>query len=248
VSITAVSKRIPDDVSDLPACAIDLGFSELESSVGVAFYPNDGNSPTENQFGLGVVRVNNWLRDLAQKTSPERAKAERANQTKCVLIVEAPLSMAMTQLGNPCHRQIELRRNYEKKASPRSPKGWYYQAGANLSVGSVVLLKALIVPECVDVQLIEGFYCSVSADESHSSHKDVAKDLLSRLITQNGEALVEPLAESDGGSVMLLPGLDGLVEGIPGVLLRDGLQLKPGGVLPPSRARVVRGLVGGVGK
>ena len=193
--------------------SIDLGFSEEEPTVGVVFQP-DADPPGET-FGDGICRVNSWLARMAAE-----------NENQCILVIEAPLSMALTSHGNPCHRQIELQRNYALGASPRGPKGWYYQAGANLSLGSTIFLSNLVVPDGLKILLVEGFYCRVSPDESPASHQQVAERLLQRLLHLK-EPLVTPLPDEPQGTVRVLPGMENLVEGIPGILLRDGLQLKP---------------------
>jgi hypothetical protein len=145
-------QQITVDVSSLPSCAIDLGFSERGASIGISFYPI--NISTDLRFGVGVSRVNKWINDLVS-----------ANQFRCVLILEAPLSMSMTKQGNPCHRDIELQRNYAAGHGPLSPKGWYYQAGANLSLGSTMFLRGLVVPRGLEIFLAEGFYCRINRNE-----------------------------------------------------------------------------------
>lgn len=209
--IVAFETPVPANIADIPVCAIDLGFSESDPSVGITCSPATDCEQDEFLFGDGVLLVNSWLENCRRE---------------CVLIVEAPLSMAMTASGNPCHRQIELQRNYQPGRSPRSPKGWYYQAGANLSLGSSLFLQKLFVPDQLTVRLIEGFYCSVSPDEGHATHRDVAAHMVACLYASVGQSLVTPLAEVANGIVQLLPGLQGIVSGIPRVLLRDGLDIR----------------------
>lgn len=210
MAIKSVANALPHNIADLPACAIDLGFSESDTSVGIAFRPDFNGGGSELTFGDCINRVNDWL-------------THQHNQ--CVIVVEAPLTMALTERGNPCHRHIELQRNYERGCAPRSPKGWYYQAGANLSLGSTILLRELRVPEGLIVLLVEGFYCSTTPDEVHASHQLVAESLLSRLHALAGQSLVTPRAEVCRGTVRLLPSLEDIVDGIPGILLREGLNM-----------------------
>lgn len=211
----AAVQIVPPNISVTPACCIDLGFSELDASMGLYFREGFDVEPGEVIFAEGAKRTNIWLEKVAAR-----------NYGECVLVVEAPLSMALSQNGNPCHRHIELQRNYEKCGGPRSLKGWYYQAGANLSLGSVVLLRKLAIPSKLTVMLIEGFFCSIDPDEAHATHLRVAQDLLVRLDQMRGQQLVSPRPESQGGTLHILPGLEELVKEIPGILLRDGLQLK----------------------
>ena len=158
--------------------------------------------------------VNNWL-----------ARLEEKNMKEAVLIVEAPLSIALTEAYNPCHRNIELQRNYEG-AAPRTPKGWFYQAGAILCLGSSVFLSKLQVPKSLmPINIVEGFYCSILRGEVHAGDKAVAEHLLECFLNPV-TILHEPQAESEDGSVFLLPGLDPLIDGIPSVLLRHELKLE----------------------
>ena len=205
--------NIPEDVGSLPICVLDLGFAEDRTSVGLAW-----NIPEEtseiNQFGAAISSVNSWLNARSAET-----------QRRVVLLLEAPLSMAFTDNGNPCHRNLELQRNYAPGRAPRSPKGWWYQAGANLSLASIVFLRALEVPETVSVLLAEGFFCSISPDEQHPKDDEVARVLLTAIQEQAGLPLVVPKSEVNDGMVRVLPGLEGLITTVPGVLLRPELEL-----------------------
>ena len=205
-------QSIPENAMCIPICVIDLGFSERKPTLGIVFSHEE--TECSYTFGEGLIMVNNWL-----------ARLEEKNMTEAVLIVEAPLSMALTKAYNPCHRKIELQRNYEG-AAPRTPKGWFYQAGANLCLGSSVFLSKLSIPKFPkSVHIVEGFYCSISPGEVHAEDMAVAKHLLKCFRTP-GTKLHEPKAQSEDGSVFLLPGLDPLIEGIPSVLLRHELTLE----------------------
>jgi hypothetical protein len=206
---------VPASIDAIPVCCIDLGFSEAETSLGLHFREGLAIESAEVGFAEGILRINDWLKAVAA-----------AKHRECALVIEAPLSMALTSIGNPCHRHIELQRSYEVRCAPRSPKGWYYQAGANLCLGSVIFLRELTVPADLAVLLVEGFFCSISPDEAHPSHLRVAQDLLAQLDELRGQRLVSPQAASEGGTVRVLPGLDTLVTQVPGVLLRRGLQLR----------------------
>jgi hypothetical protein len=209
--IIAYTNPVSTEIAKTPIFAVDLGFSESDPSVGFAYGQGTEIIAGEKIFGDCIAEINSWL---------------QKQKNKCVLIVESPLTMALTAHGNPCHRQIELQRNYQRGRAPRSPKGWYYQAGANLSLGSSVFLQRLIVPQNLTVELIEGFYCSISPDERHADHREVAQHLMQRLYSLAGSELVVPQAETEGGAVYLLPGLEGSIGGIPPVLLRDGLEFR----------------------
>lgn len=208
-------QEIPGDVSELSVCSIDLGFAKNQPSTGIAFGANDNMESAEMFFGEGVQLVNRWLEELVPK-----------RRSHAVLILEAPLSMAMTADNNPCHRQIELPINYVPGHAPLSPKGWFYQAGANLSLGSTILLRQLHVPKKLKVLLVEGFYCRMGAGEPATPHVVVAQALITKLLENAGAALVTPSPETQGGTTRLLPGVEGIVDGIPGILLREGMRLR----------------------
>ena len=207
-------QAIPPNGANIPVCAVDLGFAKEKLSLGIAF--SDRNEPVPGKsFGAGIEEVSTWL-----------ASVKNIGNTEAVLIIEAPLSMALTKANNPCHRQIELQRFYEENAAPVSPKGWFYQAGANLCLGSTIFLRNLTLPEGLKVWLIEGFYCSISLDEAHTDDPDVAALLVELFRDPANCGLVEPKAESGSEAVTLLPGLEEIVEGVPRILLRRELRLR----------------------
>jgi hypothetical protein len=209
-------QQVPKDVKKWPVLVIDMGFSETNRSAGMAS-ANSGTAPPEDhRFSEIIGEVNTHLENLAAD-----------GKNSAILILEAPLSAAFTHEGNPCHRQIELQRNYLPGQRPRSPKGWYYQAGANLSLGSIQFLRSLDIPKAFELHLAEAFYCSVQANENHPDHHAVATELLEAFRGMPGKPLVKPSPETAGGKVVSLPGLEELVPGIPGVLLRPGLELSP---------------------
>lgn len=204
---------VPSDIVDRSVIVLDLGFSEKKPSVGIASAGIPSlKEPEPLSFGDAIVRLNEALSDLA-----------RTGMTSCVLAIEAPLSIALTTAGAPCHRNFELQKHF--KVGPASPKGWFYQAGANLTLGSTVLLRALNVPPGFTVHLCEAFYCAHEPGEVHPADEKVAAQLLAHLLASPGLALKEPKPDAPGGRIEVLPGLEGLIQDPPFVLLRKELEL-----------------------
>jgi hypothetical protein len=199
-----------------PTCAVDLGFATAQNaSNGITF--SDGINqvipPTALCFSAAVALLNQTLLQFQGRDA--------------TLILESPLSMAFDHAGNPCHRNVELGRNYRRGARPTTPKGWFYQAGANLTLGSVRFLRSLAIPDNVNVYLIEGFYCSIRPGEEHPPDQVVASILVEHFRSQDRAPLVQPLSETVGGPLQILHGLEDLVPFVPPVLLRPGLVLNP---------------------
>jgi hypothetical protein len=207
--------HVPENVGSLPICCVDLGFSQHNPTTGLAFSSEYGHSSC-CVFDEAITRANAWLTACHDR-----------QQTTCLLLIEAPLSVALTSSGAPCHRHIELCGAYEKSAAPQSPKGWFYQAGANLTLGSVFFIRGLKVPEGLSVYLIEGFYCSIEQGKKHDEDDFVAEHLRDLLLKRGGQPLVKP--QGVEGAIFLAPGLESLVNGIPAILLREGLALKRNG-------------------
>lgn len=206
---------IPEDIVDRSVIVLDLGFSEKKPSVGMASAGVPGLKDREPlSFGDAIVRLNGALFDLAG-----------TGVTSCVLAIEAPLSIALTTAGAPCHRNFELKKHF--KIGPTSPKGWFYQAGANLTLGSTVLLRALAVPQNFTVLVCEAFYCAHEPGEVHPADEKVAAELLAHLRASPGLSLKEPKPDAEGGRIEVLPGLEGLIQDPPFVLLRKELELIP---------------------
>ncbi len=208
--------NVPDtdfSAPNLPVCAVDLGFSKTKVSTGVSVILDGKNivPPKPMQFATAIQAMNNLL---------------ECDHQGLVLILEAPLSFAFTGDGNPCHRHIELRRSYKARSGPISPKGWFYQAGATLSLASLVFLKRLQIPENVVVHLIEGFYCNITKNECHPADPAVAEALAKQFCKRDRPPLIAPRSESCGGRIESLPGVPGLSDRVPPVLLRPELLLR----------------------
>lgn len=199
--------------TDLPVCAVDLGFSKKKFTTGVNFIHGSEQiiPPRTFVFSKAIAALNEQFANT---------------QHDIVLIVEAPLSIAFSADANPCHRQIELRRNYCARKSPISPKGWFYQAGANLSLASMFFIRGLDVPKDVTVHLIEGFYCNIVKNDTHPADAHVAETLVTHFQDEKRPDLVAPRPENSDGIMQALPGIPALDGKFPPVLLRPELKLK----------------------
>ena len=112
---------------------VDIGFSSTKRSCGVW---NDGGKPS-------VVRFDRLV-ELATR------EVQKANARPLNLLLEAPLSVAFNQDGNPTRRLCDSQGN--------KYRDWYVNAGATTLIAASYLLRAL--DGCQgerDVRLFEGF-------------------------------------------------------------------------------------------
>ena len=146
-------------------------------------------------------------------------------------MLEAPLSRAFSADGCPCHRDLELHRNYLASGKLKSPKGWFYGAGACMSLAAVAVLEFLRSPEFPDSEkaplyLVEGFFSKHAQEPTNikHGHKCVAAHLLREALKSPAPALHFPLSECGGALRPLSKVLMGDL--IPSILLRRELHLK----------------------
>lgn len=136
----------------LPCIAIDLGFSGKERSCGFAS-AEAGGAPmlVDYTFNGCVDAVLNWVGRVGES----------------VMVIEAPLSAAFNEQGNPGPRGA-----FEQEPKPR---WWSLGAGATTALAAQHFLR-LVQQRMAHgkLHLIEGFVVG----EHSKSHKDVAKDLL----------------------------------------------------------------------
>ena len=184
-----------EELHGLPVLAIDLGFSGKTASCGLAFC---------NPQGALIESSNYKFYDCALKA----AELLAANKNS-VMILEAPLSAAFNNAGNP-----QPRGDFE--AIPK-PRWWSIGPGATMSLAAMYFLKEICqrVPKEISCNLIEGY---VTGDES-GNHADVAESLLNNLWSAgpsnwhqpNGSTLVsildwiEPSERPNGSPIILSP-------------------------------------------
>jgi hypothetical protein len=217
---------IPEDVADYTICSIDMGFAKTQATVGLAFHlPRSeawnkfDSTPPESSFGDALKLLKDWLLNPNQTSLKGR-----------ILILEAPLSRAFSDQECPCHRDVELRRNYFKDGKLKSPKGWFYGAGACMSLAAFTMLEFLQSLSFLDsgemhLHLIEGFYSKHSAEggDIKHTHTSVANHLLHETLKSPPPKLHFPRSECGRPLRSLSQELMGDL--IPSILLRRELQL-----------------------
>jgi hypothetical protein len=132
-----------------PLVAVDLGFSGKRRTTGVAWALPSESDAKKHQFGEAVNAVAEKCRSLVEVT----------------LILEAPLSAAFDDLGNP-----RPRGDFEREPQSR---WWSVGPGAATALSALFFLRQLhceLKTAKVTIRLVEGF---VSGDAS-GDHDTVA--------------------------------------------------------------------------
>jgi len=155
VLISVSSQAQLDTLRRLPIIAVDMGFSSRTASCGYAF--RSGHS---SQTVSGNKKFNECLRAVATQISDCK---------ELLLILEAPLSAAFDQPGNP-----QPRGEFERAPKPR---WWSLGAGAAMSLAAMYFLQGIVKTVSAECRchLIEGFV--VGADSGNDA--DVAETLIS---------------------------------------------------------------------
>jgi len=154
------TKEAASALRNCPLVAVDLGFSNTAKSCGVAHYSEGGTLHTEElTFADAVAAVAGSVR----------------SSRECVLILEAPLSAAFDEKGNPCPRH-----DIERSDPPR---WWSIGAGAAMALAALHFCRRLHdrSPADVRLNLVEGF---VTGDES-KDHSTVAGRLVKAFLGEH---------------------------------------------------------------
>ncbi len=198
---TAASVRAPAVI------AVDLGFSAMAKSCGLAWRTPQSSSVEDLTFGDCVAQV-----------------AELISEWRTAdLIIEAPLSGLFSDRGNPLgRREFELRPAREdRKAEHRY---WYSGPGASTCLAALFFLDRLRreigTRESVSVTLYEGF---LSFKLGGTRHSIDAQRLLDGFVSQTAQVL-EVIAPAKASVSTLLDILDpsGVGTAAPAVVLIDG--------------------------
>ena len=127
-----------------PLVAVDLGFSGNERTTGVAWALPSQSDAKKHQFGEAVTAVVEKCRSLVEVT----------------LILEAPLSAAFDDLGNP-----RPRGDFERKPQSR---WWSAGSGAATALSALFFLRQLyfeLKTASVTIHLVEGFVSGVDSGD-----------------------------------------------------------------------------------
>jgi hypothetical protein len=127
-----------------PLVAVDLGFSSKKRTTGVAWVLPSESDAKNHQFGEAVNAVAEKCRSLVEVT----------------LILEAPLSAAFDNLGNP-----RPRGDFERKPQSR---WWSAGSGAATALSALFFLRQLhseLKTANVTIYLVEGFVSGVDSGD-----------------------------------------------------------------------------------
>jgi hypothetical protein len=133
------------------------------------------------------------------------------------LVIEAPLSVAMTSTGNPSGRSVERRNG--------SSRYWYVGAGAAVLLSSLHLMKAIAdAPRRREVRLFEGFV-SFKERMSRSDHCGDVDQLRLIVFGDTSRGRIVPASElllHSGDRLHSAFAVAGLELGLPPVVLVTG--------------------------
>jgi ribonuclease HI len=192
-----------------PVIAIDLGFSEKAATCGVAWRSDAAKTEIRaTTFAECVSLVAELIR--------------RGPAGEVALILEAPLSGCFNAEGNPIARDFDAKRGDGR--SLESGRGWYYGAGASVTLAAVFFLRrlrdALAATDAdVTVSLFEGF---VTFKQQATEHTDDARRLLEHFVSDDGAREVR--APAGGTLVTVLDLLGAFSRNAPLVLMPETLR------------------------
>ena len=165
---------------------VDIGFAPDKPSCGIAI----GNQKAEEvRFAKLVEMV------------VEEVKKPGRSENPLYLLLEAPLSMAFTEDGNPWPRSFEAKPKKWNRVpgrfedlKDRTHRGWYRQAGAVTKGGAERLVWEL--RRCVrqrEIRLFEGFVPRKKGDEQQpGDHAEVVETLRDVIKWKTGCPIVPP--------------------------------------------------------
>jgi hypothetical protein len=179
---------------------IDIGFANKAKSCGLLF--DDGN-PVEVTFNQAVENICSHI---------------QTNNTAINLVIEAPLSVAFDDKGNPKGRAVE-------KLNGKT-RYWYVSLGCTVMVAALYLVRAIHDSKPNgEVRLFEGFVSFKDSNETSNHSKDV---LLLRDIVNNPNDNLDAIISPDSlkmdstdqiRSAFLVAGLN---FGVPPILMKNG--------------------------
>ena len=192
--ITAGQVRDIEDIRNNPALLedwifVDIGFSSTRTSCGIAI---GSCAATEVTFA-----------DLV-KMVVDAVEKQDCSDKPLHLVLEAPLSMAFTEDGNPWPRTFE-------GLIDGIPRGWYYQAGATTRGGAERLMwKLRRCKRRRPIRLFEGFIPRErGAEHQAGDHARVAEQLRGVVKGETGCPIVRPDEITAGLQVWPISGIEG---------------------------------------
>jgi len=146
---------------------VDIGFSTRQRSCAVL---RDHGEPKVMEFtDLQASIVHELLR----------------NELPLNLVVEAPLSIAFTERGNPAPRSIEIQKG-------KTPRSWYVGAGAAVLLAATYIMRSVFEAQRRrELRLFEGFV-SFKEKGVKSCHALDVRSLRDAVLNARHELFVEP--------------------------------------------------------
>jgi hypothetical protein len=170
---------------------LDIGFSQSQKSCGLKIGENKSKNFTFHEAENEIVE------EIEKSTGTVN------------LVIEAPLSVAFNQNGNPTGRAFEKR--------DTKTRYWYTGPGCTTMVAAMYLIRKIVdLKPKAEIRLFEGFV-SFSTPGSKSDHsKDV--EALWEMIKNEGSGVIAIDEDSDENlqSAFKVMGID--IKGIPPVI------------------------------
>lgn len=173
---------------------VDVGFSKDKRTCGLLLH--DEKEPTEITFSV-----------LCQKVVEQvRSRKEPVN-----LLLEAPLSVAFNNAGNPAGRTIERKLGVGQRY-------WYLGLGCCVLTATTYLLRGMVdICPKTEVRLFEGFV-SFKEKDKKSSHKDDVVALRNAVWNLSASATTMPQGLSETDRIESAFRVAGMDFGIPPII------------------------------
>jgi hypothetical protein len=179
---------------------LDIGFASKSASCGLLV---NREPPVELRFNEAVEAICSFIAESIEPVN---------------LLIEAPLSVAFNNKGNPTGRAVEKQEG--------KTRYWYVGLGCTVMIAALYLVRAITeTPSNVEIRLFEGFVSFKPTGKKSNHTRDV---MLLREVIEDPEAysdaIIGPealkMTESDTlKSAFLVAGVDA---GIPPVIIRNG--------------------------
>lgn len=148
---------------------VDMGFSQKSRSCGILLH--DEFDPREITFSALQEEI---IKLTETRTMPMN------------LLLEAPLSIAFNEAGNPSGREIEYKAGFQ-------PRYWYLGLGCCVLTATTHLLRRIVDSNpAIEIRLFEGF-ASFKQKDKRSSHKNDVLALRQAVWNLSSSAAVMPI-------------------------------------------------------
>ncbi|MCG5539321.1 hypothetical protein [Halorhodospira sp. 9622] len=179
---------------------LDIGFANKSRSCGLLI---NNEQPVDLQFSEAVKRICDFIVNSRQPVN---------------LMIEAPLSVAFDDQGNPTGRSVEKQGG--------KTRYWYFGLGCTIIIAALYLLREVFESKGkTEVRLFEGFvsFKDKNKKSNHSRDVKMLREVVEDRSSHPGAIVEEAglrIKESDTlKSAFMVAGMD---VGVPPVIVRNG--------------------------